>query len=58
MNRHPEDPRYVRRLALAEAAAGRKDKARAAVREYLIFSLTPEERLEAEALEKSLGDKR
>ena len=58
MNRRPEERLYVWSLAKSEKAAGRPEKARAALREYLLFPLSSEDRDEAEAFEKSLGKSR
>jgi tetratricopeptide (TPR) repeat protein len=58
MNRRPEERLYVWSLAKSEKAAGRPEKARAALREYLLFPLSTEERDEAETFEKSIGNTR
>jgi hypothetical protein len=58
MDRDPADVSSIWNLAKDEAAVGRIDKARAALKEYLILPLSPERRAEAEAFDKSLADKR
>ena len=50
----PDERLYIWRLARAEARSNRSDKAKAALREYFMFPLSPEEKEQAEALENSL----
>ena len=58
MDGKPDERLYAWRLARAETRSGRPDKARAALREYFMFPLSPEEKEQAETLEKSLEAKR
>lgn len=55
MDGNPQEKTYPWRLAKAEAAAGRPEQSRAALREYLMFPLSDPEKDEAESFEKSLG---
>jgi tetratricopeptide (TPR) repeat protein len=58
MDQNPGEALYPWRLAKAEASAGHSKKARAALREYLMFPLSERDKEEAEILEKSLGSDR